>query len=441
VALMTSGARMGPEDTAGNQAAPLVVGVPGEGTVTERLARFARTVASARAAAPARPTIAVLQPLFRPAAAAGLYRVYMAHQRRLHTGGARRCRSSGNPPVHIGLTTGPKGLCRQARSPLPLRRGSGDRGGRPSTRRNDMGGHGHGRTVVAGVDGSECGLQAVRWAAVEAARRQRPLRLVAAHTWVTGGILGDPGVGPDPEAVLRQVSLGQLALAAAAAERVAPGLDVERVEVTGLAVPVLQAESTTAELVVVGDRGVGGFTGLLLGSVAVELSAHASCPVVVVRGPEPEHSATGPAPVVVGVDGSPTSEAAVAFAFEEASLRQAPLVAVHVWQDLLVEPTLAPLVDWDALESDERAVLAERLAGWAGKYPDVRVSRRVVRDRPAAALVDESGGAQLVVVGSRGRGGFRGLLLGSVSQALLHHARCPVAVVRPTDADRSPGPA
>lgn len=116
-------------------------------------------------------------------------------------------------------------------------------------------------------------------------------------------------------------------------------------------------------------------------------------------------------------------------------------MAVHVWQDLLVEPTLAPLVDWEVLESDERAVLAERLAGWAGKYPDVDVSRRIVRDRPAAALVDESGRAQLVVVGSRGRGGFRGLLLGSVSQALLHHARCPVAVVRPTDADRSPASA
>jgi nucleotide-binding universal stress UspA family protein len=302
-----------------------------------------------------------------------------------------------------------------------------------------MGENGLGRTVVAGVDGSECGLKAVGWAAAEAARRQRPLRLVAAHTWVSGGIIGDPGVGADPETVLRQVSLGHLAVAAAAAERVAPGLDVERVEATGLAVPVLQAESTTAELVVVGDRGLGGFTGLLLGSVAVELSAHASCPVVVVR--EPERGAAGPAPVVVGVDGSPTSEAAVAFAFEEASLRQAPLVAVHVWRDVLVEPTLAPLVDWDALESDEREVLAERLAGWTGKYPDVHVSRRVVQDRPAAALVDESGHAQLVVVGSRGRGGFRGLLLGSVSQALLHHARCPVAVVRTPDADGSARPA
>jgi nucleotide-binding universal stress UspA family protein len=91
---------------------------------------------------------------------------------------------------------------------------------------------------------------------------------------------------------------------------------------------------------------------------------------------------------------------------------------------------MAPLVDWDAAEADEHAVLAERLAGWTQTYPDVPVRRLVVRDRPARALVQESGRAQLVVAGSRGRGGLRGMLLGSVSQALLHHAHCPVAVVR-----------
>jgi nucleotide-binding universal stress UspA family protein len=177
---------------------------------------------------------------------------------------------------------------------------------------------------------------------------------------------------------------------------------------------------------------------LLIGSVAVDLAAHASCPVVVVRGPEPDYTAPRPEPVVVGVDGSPTSEAAVAFAFEAAALQNVPLVAVHVWHDLLVDPTMAPLLDWDVVESDEREVLAERLAGWTAKYPDVPVRRLVACDRPGRALVDESGRAQLVVVGSRGRGGFRGMLLGSVSQALLHHAHCPVAVVRAVDADGRP---
>ncbi|MDF3048967.1 MAG: universal stress protein [Pseudonocardia sp.] len=159
------------------------------------------------------------------------------------------------------------------------------------------------------------------------------------------------------------------------------------------------------------------------------------------RGPEPDYVTPLPEPVVVGVDGSPTSEAAAAFAFEAASLRGVPRVAVHVSRDLSVDPRMAPLMDWDAVESDEREVLAERLADWLEKYPDVPVRRLVVRDRPARTLVEESGRAQLVVVGSRGRGGFRGLLLGSVSQALLHHAHCPVAVVRPVGTDGHPASA
>ena len=286
------------------------------------------------------------------------------------------------------------------------------------------------RPVVAGVDGSECGLQAVRWAAAEAVRRRRPLRLVAAHAWPAGGLVGDPGLGVDPRAVVRDVVLGHLDVAAREAVHVAGNLSVERVEVTGFPERVLEAESRRAELVVVGDRGLGGFTGLLIGSVGVALAAHAACPVVVVRGAEPDQAAPLPEPVVVGVDGSPESEGALAFAFAAADLRRVPLVAVHAWWDLVVEPTMGPLVDWDAVEADEHEVLAERLAGWAEMYPDVPVRRLVVRDRPARALVEESGRSQLVVVGSRGRGGLRGMLLGSVSQALLHHAHCPVAVVR-----------
>jgi nucleotide-binding universal stress UspA family protein len=294
------------------------------------------------------------------------------------------------------------------------------------------------RAVVAGVDGSECGLQAVRWAAAEALRRQLPVRLVAAHAWPSGGLVGDPGLGVDYRAVLRDVVLGHLATAAADARQVAPELDIEQVEVTGYPVPVLLGESAHAEIVVLGDRGLGGFTGLLIGSVAVEVTAHASCPVIVVRGSEPDRTGPRPEPVVVGVDGSPTSEAATAFAFEAASLRRVPLVAVHVWRDVLVDATMAPLLDWNVIDSDEREVLAERLAGWTAKYPDVPVRRLVARDRPARALVEESGRAQLVVVGSRGRGGFHGLLLGSVSQALLHNAHCPVAVVRSPRGDEPP---
>ena len=287
------------------------------------------------------------------------------------------------------------------------------------------------RPVVAGVDGSEGALAAVGWAAAEAARRRLPLRLVAAHTWPAGGLVGDPGLGVDPRVVLRDMVLGHLAAAAATASAAAAGLAVEQVEVDGDPAAVLAGESERAELVVLGDRGLGGFTGLLLGSVADALSARAACPVVVVRGVETDPAVPRPEPVVVGVDGSPGSTAALAFAVEAAVLRSVPLVAVHAWRDVLVDTTMAPLVDWDAVESDEREVLAERLAGIRTTYPDLVVRRLVVRDRPARALVDESRSAQLVVVGSRGRGGVQGLLLGSVSQQLLHHAHCPVAVVRP----------
>jgi nucleotide-binding universal stress UspA family protein len=286
-----------------------------------------------------------------------------------------------------------------------------------------------GRTVVVGVDGSEPARRAVRWAAQEAARRGLPLRVVTAFEWMRGRPVGYVGLGESYREIMLGAARQQLAEAVRIAEQEQPALEVQSQLVVGFPIPVLTAVARQAELVVIGDRGLGGVTGLLLGSVAVALAAHAECPVVVVRGdaetPDPS------APVVVGVDGSPASEAALAFAYEAASVRNVPLVAVHTWWDLLVDPVMAPLLDWDAIENDEREVLAERLAGWGEKHPDVRVQRLVARDRPAHALVEQSLRAQLVVVGSRGRGNVAGLVLGSVSHAVLHRAHCPVAVVRP----------
>ena len=134
---------------------------------------------------------------------------------------------------------------------------------------------------------------------------------------------------------------------------------------------------------------------------------------------------------MVGIDGSPVSEAALAFAFDAAATRGVGLVAVHAWSPTAIDDALAPSMDWDAVTVEEDAVLAERLAGWGQKYPQVAVRRTVVRDGAVQALVDASREAQLVVVGSRGRGNATGLLLGSVSHGVLHAAHCPVAIVRP----------
>jgi nucleotide-binding universal stress UspA family protein len=285
------------------------------------------------------------------------------------------------------------------------------------------------RPIVVGVDGSEPARRAVRWAAQEAARRDLPLRVVTAFEWPHDHALGQVALGAGYREIMLETARRELDDAVQTARTTEPDVEVERQLVVGYPIPVLVAEARLAQLVVIGNRGLGGVTGLLVGSVAIALASHADCPVVLVRGgdesPDPSW------PVVVGVDGSPTSEAALAFAYEAAAVRGVPLVAVHTWWDLLVDPALAPLLDWDAIEDDERRLLAERLSGWAEKYPDVQVRRIVERGHAAKALVEQSLRAQLVVVGSRGRGSVAGLLLGSVSHAMLHRAHCPVAVVRP----------
>ncbi|HET9142213.1 universal stress protein, partial [Actinophytocola sp.] len=200
---------------------------------------------------------------------------------------------------------------------------------------------------------------------------------------------------------------------------------------SGPAVPVLRAASEQAALLVCGSSGLGAISGLLAGSVTVALAGHSACPLVVVRG-EP---ALPDAPVVVGVDGSPASGSAIGLAFEQAAQHGGGLVAVHAWTDTVFPAgaygTAYPAVDWDLLDKHAHELLTERLAGWSDKYPHVSVRHVVARDRPAHALLDAAHGASLIVVGSRGRGGFAGLLLGSVSQALIHHAPCPVMIARP----------
>jgi nucleotide-binding universal stress UspA family protein len=288
------------------------------------------------------------------------------------------------------------------------------------------------RPVVVGVDGSDSALGAVRWAAVEAGRRGAPLRLVTAFPWTRDAVVGHPGLGDRYRDELMARAERNVAAARAVAEQAAPTLRTSTATVVGFPIGVLGTEAREAQLLVLGTRGLGGLTGLLVGSVAVGLAAQAACPVVVVRGEDRGPDSTQP--VVVGVDGSPNSEAALAFAFDAAAARGVPLVAVHTWADMVFDPQVGALIDWVALEDDQRALLSERLAGWHDKHPEVPLTQLVVRDSAAHRLVELSDAAQLVVVGSRGRANFAGLVLGSVSHAVLHRSRCPVAVVRPDTA-------
>jgi nucleotide-binding universal stress UspA family protein len=287
------------------------------------------------------------------------------------------------------------------------------------------------RPVVVGIDGSDSALAAVRWSAIEAGRRSAPQRLVAAFPWTRDLVVGNPALGEEHRGELQARAEAQMADALDAARRAVPGgLPVAGSVVVGYPIGTLGEEARGAQLLVLGSRGLGGLTGLVIGSVAVALAAHAACPVVVVRGED--HDPLGRRPVVVGVDDSPVSDAALEFGFEAAATRGAPLVAVHAWLEHFYDAQIALLVDPATVEEQVRSVLAHRLAGWAQKYPDVQVTEVVVRDAPARALVARSSDAQLVVVGSRGRGNLAGLVLGSVSHAVLQHSHCPVAVVRPT---------
>ncbi|MBO4208767.1 universal stress protein [Micromonospora echinofusca] len=287
-----------------------------------------------------------------------------------------------------------------------------------------------GAPVVVGVDGSTTALDAVRLAAREAALRQRPLKVVHAFIWPLMNVpLGPSAFGP-PEGGLRNQAERIVAEAVAEAEKAVPGLTVTGEVVDGASTPVLLAAARDAALTVLGNRGLGGFGGLLLGSTSTQVAEYADGPVLVVRGEERTDG-----PVVVGVDGSELSELAVAFAAEEAARRQTRLVAVHAWLNPApVGPgDVLPLVyDVDALRSEEERVLAEAVAGLAERYPQLTVEQRLVRGAPKRVLVQESAEAQLVVVGARGHGGLAGMLLGSVSHAVLHQAHCPVVVVRPT---------
>jgi len=293
------------------------------------------------------------------------------------------------------------------------------------------------KAIVVGFDGSTGAHAALAWALAEARMRHAPVRLVyAAPTSVQ---LTPPFGGyalPDVDE-RRETGRQTLAAGVAAAAISAPDVGVDT-RLTDATPPVaLLSDAADSEMVVVGSRGLGGFSELLVGSTSVQLATHASCPVVVIRPSEPPRPdlVPGAAGVVVGVDGSDTSNEALGFAFEEAAMRGVGLTAVHAWQSAYFDsPATEALpsgsVVADEFQASEMRVLNESIRLWTEKLPAVTLSRRVVHGDPVTTLVDASRSAELLIVGSRGRDGFRSLLLGSVSHAMVHHAHCPVAVVR-----------
>jgi nucleotide-binding universal stress UspA family protein len=287
-----------------------------------------------------------------------------------------------------------------------------------------------GAPIVVGVDGSQFSLKATEMAAEEAALRNRRLEVFHVFAWppVTTGIV--PGMPAPSIRAAQELADATVAEAVDLAAKVAPDVTTTGRTVTGGAAPALIKASRDAHLLVVGEPAIGGFGGLLAGSVAVESAAHSRCPVLVAR------DAGRPAgPVVVGVDGSRTSAFALVFAAEEAALRGAELIVLHAW-DAASSTELGDALPVEAeLREDgaaENRVLAEAMAGLTERHPSLRIERRVTSGRPRELLTELSRTAQLMVVGARGHGDFTGLLLNSVSRHLIHHAFCPVLVARPS---------
>ncbi|MBJ7338117.1 universal stress protein [Mycolicibacterium sp.] len=281
--------------------------------------------------------------------------------------------------------------------------------------------------VVVGIDGSEPAKAALRWAAREAMLRHVPLSIVHAYT---------PAIIDGHDARLqarvtkwqryqgRRIIDEAVGIVTELATGHNPTLETDTISSRPLS--ALVDASKEAQLVVVGSRGRGRLDRLVLGSVSTGLCHHAHCPVAVIHADPAVGSESRP--VLLGVDGSPASDAATAIAFDAASRRGVGVLALHAWSDAGVYTLMGP--DWHTFQHAADEVLAERLAGWQERYPDVHVERMLVCDEPAYWITTASDKAQLVVLGSHGRGGLASMLLGSVSTAVAQSATVPVIVTR-----------
>lgn len=267
-------------------------------------------------------------------------------------------------------------------------------------------------SVVVGVDDSEDSLRAVEWAAAEAERRRRPLQIVHAFVWPLLKVPLGAAPGAPPEGGLRHAAERILATALARAQQVAPAVDVTADLPEAEPAGTLLRRSQQAELLVVGSRGLGEIGGLLLGSVSARLATEAACPVVVVRG-----SVRPGGPVVVGIADPGESEALLAFACAHAARTADPLMLAHVGADGPADRSRPPLPKRD-------------LVRWQERFPTVTFHQETLTGRPGKALTHAASQASLLVVGSHHRHELSALLHDSVSQNVLHHAACPVAIIQ-----------
>ena len=284
------------------------------------------------------------------------------------------------------------------------------------------------RSVVIGVDGSAGSQNAMQWGLDLAERRGDSVRLLHAYHPAFGDSL--IGGGHDAEVLteMYDAAVDQLEAARVLASESHPALVITTGLVDDSAAAALIDESTDADVVVMGAHGVSAFSTLAAGSTTMNVATYARCPVVAV--PSGPAQAFGGHGVVVGVDGSESSDHALDFAFREAAETDVPLIAVLAWTDPVTPaaafPTHGDPTRWLRPADQELLTWVEP---WARKYPGVRLHRRVVHEHPVRALISAAAGAQLLVVGCRGRRPVRSILLGSVSHGVLHLASCPVSVV------------
>lgn len=279
--------------------------------------------------------------------------------------------------------------------------------------------------IVVGTDGSACSADAIRWAALEAKRRRN--RLVVIHVFDPVRTVASPLDRLAP--VERQRLAAETALSEAVGT-VDVDVETERVMAHGHPVRELAALSAGAEMLVVGSRGLGGVASILLGSTSLRLAMGAPFPVVVVRSHQPHVVGFTGNRVVTAVDGGPTSDRVLEFAFTEAALRAGHVAAVHTYQPPDHAFTSdAAAWEWPQLHEREEELLAERLSPWREKYPDVPVTAEILRGYAAPALIAASEGAALVVLPRAAHHRLGDAVHGSTCRAIIHHAKCPVAVL------------